>query len=246
MQEFLHEHKTFTEPKLVSKKPYQRIKKVQQEIYCACGCGQKLFKYDSSWRERNSILGHLNKSKITFQKIKEYFEKGYSRQEIKDIEHVSTETINHILKENNYIPLDGRHGNRFKEKVATFNKTSKDYSYAVGNKNWNYKSIKKNKEGYVLENARNHPYAIMGKNKLIMKHRLIMENYLKENDPTNKWLVEINGEKFLSKKCSVHHINHIRDDNRIENLQVMSISEHSKLHHIDRYKARMEKKLCLA
>ena len=240
-KEILHENKIFTEPKLVCKN------KVQQEIECACGCGQKLLKYDKSWRERKNLPGHnKNRSNITFKELKDYLNKGYSRREVSNYKHVATTTISQILKENNYKAEDARHGERFKNKIANYNKTKKDYSFAVGNKNHNYKEIKKNSEGYILENARNHPFAMMGKNQLIMKHRLVMENNLKENHPDSEWLIEINGEKYLTRNCAVHHINRIKDDNRIENLQVMTISNHSKLHHIDRYTARMEKKLCVA
>ena len=50
--------------------------------------------------------------------------------------------------------------------------------------------------------------------KEVKEHRLIMENYL--------------GRK-LSSKEDVHHINRIKDDNRVENLQVMSHSDHAKI-----------------
>ena len=47
------------------------------------------------------------------------------------------------------------------------------------------------------------------------EHRLIMEQYL--------------GRK-LTRKEVVHHINGDKSDNRIENLQLMTLSEHSKMH----------------
>jgi hypothetical protein len=50
----------------------------------------------------------------------------------------------------------------------------------------------------------------------IREHRLIMEN--KIGRKLHRW-------EF------VHHINGIRNDNRIENLQIMTPSEHTKLHH---------------
>ena len=37
------------------------------------------------------------------------------------------------------------------------------------------------------------------------------------------------GEPVKHNEC-VHHINHIRSDNRLENLKLMTINEHASLH----------------
>ena len=72
----------------------------------------------------------------------------------------------------------------------------------------------------------------------IPEHRLIME--AKENGLTlDEWLAkllinDLDGCSFLSMNMIVHHINGDASDNRIENLQVVTKSEHHTIH--DRYR----------
>ncbi len=60
------------------------------------------------------------------------------------------------------------------------------------------------------------------------EHDVVMENYLKENpesDISKKYLID---GKYLKSECEVHHINHIPNDNRLENLWLYETkSEHS-------------------
>ena len=70
--------------------------------------------------------------------------------------------------------------------------------------------LRRTNQGYIM--IRN-PYQPTG---YVMRHRLIMEELL--------------GRRLLSTEV-VHHINGIKDDNRIENLVLMDISEHQKSYH---------------
>ena len=67
--------------------------------------------------------------------------------------------------------------------------------------------------GYVYLYKPEHPFAnIRGE---IAEHRLIMEKKI---------------GRYLKKKEVIHHINHIRTDNRIENLLLLTNAKHMSLH----------------
>ena len=102
--------------------------------------------------------------------------------------------------ENAHRSMIGRHGNHAK---------------GSANGRWNSGTIISS-QGYVLRRVPiNHHRAFgppRGLHRYAYEHDLIMENHL------GRWLVN---------REIVHHRNGIRDDNRIENLQTLTISEHA-------------------
>ena len=72
---------------------------------------------------------------------------------------------------------------------------------------------------YVFVIVRNHPRAT--RHGYVLEHRIIMENNLK---------------RCLKDNEIVHHKNGIKNDNRIENLEVMDEIKHKKLHGLQRGK----------
>jgi len=76
-------------------------------------------------------------------------------------------------------------------------------------------------DGYIGVYVPKHPYA--SSDGYVMLHRLVMEQHI---------------GRYLKTGEVVHHKNHIRNDNRLENLQLMSVSEHMSFHMKERYKKR--------
>lgn len=86
----------------------------------------------------------------------------------------------------------------------------------------------KTSTGYVRVYAPEHPYA---RSRYVMRARLVMEREL---------------GRYLEENEVVHHINHVRDDDRVENLMLMDKQEHWKMHLAEGFRARQKKgfKIC--
>lgn len=85
---------------------------------------------------------------------------------------------------------------------------------------------KKRRDGYIKVYAPNHPHCTS--DGYVMKHILVMEREI---------------GRYMTKDECVHHINRIRDDNRIENLRLMTKSNHISMHMKERHENR-RKEVC--
>ena len=84
-----------------------------------------------------------------------------------------------------------------------------------------YGHTKPHRKGYMLAYVPDHPHA--HKDGYVMLHKVLMEREI---------------GRYLNPDEVVHHINHIRDDNRIENLKLMTKHEHQSMHMKERQEKR--------
>lgn len=76
-----------------------------------------------------------------------------------------------------------------------------------------------------------HPYC--NKDGRVAKHRYVVEQNAELFEP--KWFEIINGKRCLKRNAIVHHKNGNHNDNRVENLEIMTRAEHTELHNQEYY-----------
>ena len=122
----------------------------------------------------------------------------------------------------NQLNLGRKHSEKSKLKMSLVHKgykasnvTKLKMSLAqIGNKHAFKNGKYKDGLGYILIYSPDHPYSTI--HKYVPEHRLVMEKHL---------------NRYLTSKEVVHHINGIKDDNRIENLSLFkNQNEHFKHH----------------
>lgn len=88
------------------------------------------------------------------------------------------------------------------------------YKRFAGSSNPNWKGGRQlTSLGYIEVYYPTHPYRTV--RNTVREHRLVMEDYL---------------GRYLSKEEEVHHKNGIKTDNRIDNLELLSKSDHTRKH----------------
>lgn len=111
---------------------------------------------------------------------------------------------------------EARHNMSLGGQGRVFSEVHRSRLSKPGELNSNWKGGRFDADGYVMVYAPNHPYK--SKDCIhIQEHRLIMEQHI---------------GRYLQPDEIVHHINRIKNDNRIENLEIKNQSVHFKEHKI--------------
>lgn len=131
-----------------------------------------------------------------------------------------------------------------KLKETTYLKEGNHQFGLIGDKNSSFKGQEIiSNLGYILEYCPGHPKPCdrSTSGSRVRQHRLVIERNYDKFDP--KYFEVINGWTVLKDEYDIHHINEIKTDNRLENLQILTRSEHRSLHNtleaqkISKYKA---------
>lgn len=113
----------------------------------------------------------------------------------------------------------------FSEAKKKYMKGAGNHQYGLkGNKNSSFNGERIKHHDYVYLYVPDHPFA--DKHGRVREHRYVAEKHFLNDENS----ILIDGKNYLDPKYEVHHINMIKDDNRPENLMVLTKSEHKRLH----------------
>lgn len=94
-----------------------------------------------------------------------------------------------------------------------------------GSMNSSWKSDEKiSVYGYRLIRCLDHPFK--NGDDFVFEHRLVAEKYLLNDENS----IEINGKRYLRPELVVHHIDKNKLNNSVDNLVIMTRSEHTSMH----------------
>ena len=169
----------------------------------------------------------MNKLTVDFSKAVEMYKSGkHSVKSLAKEYGVSSGKMYYVLKEMGCPFTSKRKKPMSKEEIENRSKGRKgkrlslQHRRAIGEKNsCNYNGMngyghtKKHPYGYILAYVPKHPNA--HKDGYVMLHTVFMERAI---------------GRYLNDNEVVHHVNHDRTDNRIENLLLMDKKEHMSMH----------------
>lgn len=98
-----------------------------------------------------------------------------------------------------------------------------------GSRNPAWKGVRQRQSnGYVYLVRPEHPFA--DQTGRILEHRLVMEEWLRLNEPNSLFLTKLGSQKYLRPEFIVHHKDEVKSNNVIENLECMTKPQHALLH----------------
>ena len=153
------------------------------------------------WRNKKS---KQYSTPIDIGKLRELYESGLTQSECAEALGVTQKVVWRAMKNNG-----------IKARIA-----AKRHQEGHANSYWKGGHTK-HSGGYMCERVPNHPRASAYGN-YVFSHILVMERYL------GRYLQWFGADD--SRTEVVHHINGVKTDNRIENLMLMSVAEHVRLH----------------
>ena len=191
-------------------------------VYCACGCGFPRLKYDTRGREYRFINGHKPKkqSNIIPEFIKCLCGCGKTITRIDKYKKIRKYVRGHSSRIHPINSVEfiycacgcGKTRNKTDRKGQYFNFIENHHNRGKHNTAWKGGRTT-HYAGYVQIWKPDHKFA--DHHGYVMEHRLIWEEHNKA---------------CLLPWGHIHHINHIKNDNDIKNLQGMTNSQHSRLH----------------